>query len=64
MDQKNAANPTPEQIRNQAAQHVTEAHSLLKSLRDKLDKHPELEDAIERLEMALSILTIKTGAML
>ncbi len=50
--------------RDQATQHVTEAHQLLKGLREKLDQHPELDDAIERLEMALSILAIETGGML
>jgi hypothetical protein len=33
-------------------------------LREQLEKHPDLEAAIERLEMALSILTTKTGGML
>jgi Lon protease-like protein len=56
--------PKPEQAHGEAAQHVVEAHNLLSKLRDKLEKHPELEEAIERLEMALSALTVKTGAML
>jgi hypothetical protein len=64
MEHENAAKSTSEQTRDQAAQRIAEAHSLLKSLREKLDKHPELEEAIEKLEMALSVLTIKTGAML
>ncbi len=50
--------------RNQATQHLSEAHQMLKSLREKLDQHPELDDAIERLEMALSILAVETGGML
>jgi hypothetical protein len=54
----------PDQTHGEAAQHVVEAHHLLSKLRDKLEKHPELEEAIERLEMALSALTVKTGAML
>jgi hypothetical protein len=33
-------------------------------MRKELDKHPDLEAAIERLEMALSILTTRTGGML
>jgi hypothetical protein len=44
--------------------HVTEAHRRLSLLRQQLDAHPDLEIAIERLEMALSILTTKTGGML
>jgi uncharacterized protein YabN with tetrapyrrole methylase and pyrophosphatase domain len=45
-------------------EHIGEASRLLKSLRDKLETHPELEQAIEQLEMALSILAVKTGGML
>jgi hypothetical protein len=47
-----------------AVQHVAEAHRLLQRLREKLDKHPELERAIEEIEMALSKLTVSTGGML
>jgi len=59
-------NPVPDKAHEQAAEHVAGAHHLLKTLRDKLamDKHPELEEAIQRLEMALSVLTVKTGGML
>ena len=54
--------PSPEP--KPAAQHVVEAHGLLQRLREKLGRHPELEQAIEELERALSKLTIKTGGML
>jgi len=47
-----------------AARHVAEAHRLLRALQVPLDKHPDLEKAIDNLEMALSILTTKTGGML
>ncbi len=47
-----------------AIEHVAEAHRRLGQLRQQLDAHPDLEIAIERLEMALSILTTKTGGML
>lgn len=51
-----------------AAEHVARAHGLLKSVREKLaaveHQHPELDEAITKLEMALSILTVKTGGML
>ena len=48
----------------QAAEQVAEAHRRLTLLRQELNKHPDLEAAIERLETALSILTTKTGGML
>jgi hypothetical protein len=47
-----------------ASEHIAEAHRRLSTLRQQLDKHPDLEIAIERLEMALSILSNKTGGML
>jgi len=33
------------------------------SLRKRIGEHPELQEAITKLEMALSILTVKTGGM-
>jgi hypothetical protein len=57
--------PEPESPENpNAAEYVAEAHQRLTTLRQQLDKHPDLEAAIERLEMALSVLTTKTGGML
>lgn len=47
-----------------AAQHVAEAHRILSGLRQQLEKHPDLEQAISNLEMALSLLTTNTGGML
>ncbi|MGB8771265.1 MAG: hypothetical protein WCC92_16725 [Candidatus Korobacteraceae bacterium] len=47
-----------------AAEHIAEAHRILSGLRQQLDKHPDLDEAISKLEMALSILTTKTGGML
>jgi len=44
-----------------AAEHVAEAHRILSGLRDQ---HPDLEEAIAKLELALSVLTTKTGGML
>ena len=56
---------TPDPAENSnVADHVAEAHRRLGLLRQQLDAHPDLEIAIERLEMALSILTTKTGGML
>jgi hypothetical protein len=44
--------------------HVSGAHQLLTSLKEKIGEHPELAEAITELEMALSILTVKTGGLL
>ena len=44
--------------------HVSGARELLKSLRERIGEHPELEEAIVELETALSFLTIKTGGLL
>ena len=49
-----------------AAQHVVGAQQQLKSLRDRLgilNRHPELEEALTKLEMALSALSVNTGGM-
>ncbi len=54
----------PNQNTQDVAKQVAEAHSLLLTLRERLDKHPELEDAIRRLEIALEQLTLQTGGML
>ena len=59
------AQPTKDtQPSSDAAEHVAEAHRRLTAMRSDADKFPELEAAIERLELALSILTTKTGGML
>ncbi|HYA23643.1 MAG TPA: hypothetical protein VEF05_05755 [Terriglobales bacterium] len=54
--------PNPEQA--PAIEHVTSAHELLQALRKRIGEHPELAEAIVKLETALSILTVKTGGML
>ena len=56
-------NSNPDQNPN-AVEHVVEAHRILNGLRQQLDKHPDLDEAIAKLELALSILTTKTGGML
>lgn len=48
----------------EAIQHITEAHQVLSKLRQELDKHPAVEEAIQKLEMALAILSVKTGGFL
>ena len=62
-DEKNASEENAAQ-NPEAAEYVAEAHRRLTTLRQQLDKHPDLEAAIERLELALSILTTRTGGML
>lgn len=48
----------------QAAEHITSAHEILKALQKKVGEHPEIGDAITRLEMALNVLAVKTGGLL
>jgi len=55
--------PKPAQP-SDAAQHIAEAHRILRTLQLPLEKHPDLKQAIDNLEMALSILATKTGGML
>ena len=62
MESKSETNP--KQDPTQATQHIASAHQALKALQEKIGQHPELGDAITRLEMALSILTVETGGML
>jgi len=62
METKSERNP--EQDPTQAAAHVASAHQILKALQEKIGKHPELGEAITKLEMALNVLAIKTGGML
>ena len=64
MSPEPSAQNTSSQPADDATQHVAEAHRLLSGLRQQLDEHPDLEQAISKLEMALSILTTKTGGML
>ena len=40
------------------------AHRLLKALQDKIGEHPEIGQAVNKLEMALAILEVQTGGML
>lgn len=47
-----------------ATEHIAEATRILNGLREQSVKHPDLDAAIGRLELALSILTTKTGGML
>jgi hypothetical protein len=56
--------PAPEPSKTNAAEHVADAHQILKSLRGKVGQHPELDEAIMKLELALSALTLQTGGLL
>ena len=46
------------------AAQLHEAHDLLEALRHQAASHPELEDAVKRLEVALANLTVRTSGML
>ena len=48
----------------QAAEQVAGAQDLLKTLQEKLGQHPEIGQAIHKLELALAILELQTGGML
>ncbi len=49
---------------NQVAENLAKAHGLLKKLEEKIGQHPELAEAITKLEFALNNLTVQTGGML
>ncbi|HTA25342.1 MAG TPA: hypothetical protein VK763_17560 [Terriglobales bacterium] len=49
---------------NPAAEHVASAHQLLQELQQRVGTHPELGEAITKLEMALNSLAIQTGGLL
>lgn len=53
-----------EQHPTEAAVHVAGARESLKELQEKIGEHPELSEAITKLEMALSLLTLQTGGLL
>ncbi|MGH9496689.1 MAG: hypothetical protein ACRD3B_16950 [Candidatus Sulfotelmatobacter sp.] len=54
----------PEQDTSQAAAHVASAHQILKALQEKIGEHPEIGEAITKLEMALNDLAMQTGGLL
>jgi len=56
--------PNPKQDSAEVAEHIASAQQILNALQEKIGKHPELAAAINKLEVALNILTIKTGALL
>ncbi len=64
MPSPNDSGPKPETEQTPVMEHVTDAHKLLKSLRQRIGEHPELGEAITEPEMALSILTVQTAGLL
>ena len=62
MPTQKASSPQPEA--QTAAEHVAAANQLLKTLQQKIGKHPEIGEAVNKLEMALAILGVQTGGML
>jgi hypothetical protein len=64
MTMPTPAEGKPEQDPVQAAEHIASAHQILKELQTKVGNHPELGEAITKLEMALNILAVQTGGML
>lgn len=64
MNPQDAPEPKQDRLPTEVVQHVAQAHGLLKNLQEKLDEHPELDQAIEKLEMALSVLTTQSGGLL
>jgi hypothetical protein len=56
--------PKPDSGPHPAAEHVAGAHTLLKTLQGKVAEHPEIGQAIHKLEEALAILEVQTGGML
>jgi len=64
MDPKSDEPKGGEQPLAEPIQHITGAHQLLTSLSEKFGAtHPELNEAITKLELALSALKVNTGGM-
>jgi hypothetical protein len=60
MPSESNSKPMP----NEAAEHVASAQKILKDLQLKVGSHPELGEAITKLEMALNVLAVQTGGLL
>jgi hypothetical protein len=61
---ESSTEPKPKQDPGEAAAHVASTHEALKALQKKIGEHPEIGDAITRLEMALNLLATHTGGLL
>lgn len=67
MATESAAKMHPDSDPAQAIEHLSGARQLLKNLLEKLEDaehHAQLDEAITKVELALSALTIKTGGFL
>jgi len=64
MQSQNQPEPKQNPELAPAVEHVSRAHEVLNALRKRIGEHPELAEAITKLESALNILTVKTGGML
>jgi hypothetical protein len=64
MPSHDAPEPNPNAEHAPVVEHVYGAHERLNALRKRIGEHPELAEAIAKLENALNILTVKTGGML
>jgi hypothetical protein len=64
MDPQKAPDAKTVQSDTEASRHLTDAHDLLTTLRKRVGQHPELDEAISKLEMALAVLTARTGGLL
>jgi hypothetical protein len=64
------AKPAPQNNKpdlSEPAEHVAGAHKLLTALNEKfghLERHPELQEAIQKLELALNALNVSTAGLL
>ncbi len=60
--------PEPTGQHAEAVEHIKEAHRILHRLRAEAEKHPApreaVAEAIQKLELALAILSVKTSGML
>ncbi len=64
MEPQSNETKSGEQPLREPIQHITSAHQLLTTLNEKFGaSHPELNEAITKLELALSALTVNTGGM-
>lgn len=64
MPSSNSPESSPRPEQHPAIEHLSAAQELLHALRKRIGEHPELAEAILKLESALSDLTVNTGGML
>lgn len=67
MPTRSAGKPPEAPDSAQAIEHLSRARQVLRSLREKLENaehHAQLDEAITKVELALSALTIQTGGFL